>query len=293
MEENYLEGLYIGTVFEKGYGQVSRSIMRDKSISKEAKVIYAYLMSFAGTKMEAFPSWKTICEELGFKSKDTYYKYIKELKEHGIVKVVQQKEKGKWAKNIYSLALRNEQLEEFKSFHKISETEKMGNGFSGNRFFSESNINIPLNINSSLNKEEKETLILKFKDVKNEIPSKYQIKCLIELCNDYEYSIVLKAIEVMAERANKPSISYLKTTLKDWADKGLNTIEKVLISIAEHEEHNKSLREAKRKNAKVSVSKGNKTDNFNNFPQRNYDFNKLEKGLLGIENVNIDDIQEV
>jgi hypothetical protein len=53
-----------------------------------------------------------------------------------------------------------------------------------------------------------------------------------------------------------------------------------------------------KKNKKNHETKAGNTNNkskgnFNNFPQRQYDFNKLEKGLLGIENVNIDDIQEV
>lgn len=86
-----------------GYGIIPKSIMRSK-LSIQAKSIYSYLASFAGNTGKSFPSVKLICSEMGI-SKDTFYKYIKELKEYGVVTVIQERnEKGVFTRSIYYLS---------------------------------------------------------------------------------------------------------------------------------------------------------------------------------------------
>ena len=85
-----------------GYGLVKRNIMRAKDISIEAKAIYSYLCSFAGTGTKAYPLVNTILEELNI-SKTRYYKYLNELQEKGIISIEKVKTESGMMRNIYTL----------------------------------------------------------------------------------------------------------------------------------------------------------------------------------------------
>lgn len=128
-EEQYIEPLFKDTNLENGYGFVSRQIMRDKTLSKNSKALYAYFMSFAGTRFTAFPSRETIKEELGFGSQHTYYESLKELKERGLVTTRQEKrinESGKavYSKTIFTIHIKNNDIELNKnSYSKNCTTE--------------------------------------------------------------------------------------------------------------------------------------------------------------------------
>ena len=96
-----------GTIYEDGYGLLARKVMRDKSLPKQSKLIYAYMCSFAGVKKDgertAFPSVKLQCAELGL-SEDTYYKWRKYLIDKGYIKIKKQRQEGaKFDNNIYSI----------------------------------------------------------------------------------------------------------------------------------------------------------------------------------------------
>lgn len=89
-------------VHDTGYGIISRKVMRDKNLSIESKAIYSYLISFAGTSNRAFPSVELMLEELDI-SRTRFYKYMKELKDNGFVKVEQEKENNRFKRNVYYL----------------------------------------------------------------------------------------------------------------------------------------------------------------------------------------------
>ena len=89
-------------IFEQGYGTIAKKPMKDKKLNVISKAIYAYICSYTGKGEDAFPSQKLICNDLGI-SKDTLAKYMKELKDSGYVTVVQHKEKGKFAQNLYTV----------------------------------------------------------------------------------------------------------------------------------------------------------------------------------------------
>jgi len=98
-----LKNQVIQVVQDTGYGMVSKTVTRNKNISLQAKGIYAYLCGFAGVSNQAYPSVKLMVNELGI-SKDTFYKYIKELTEIGVITVLKtQGEKGKFGHNIYQI----------------------------------------------------------------------------------------------------------------------------------------------------------------------------------------------
>ena len=93
-----------GTVYENGYGQIAKKVMRDKSIHAVAKAIYAYLVSYAGSKDNSFPSVQLMMDELGIRTDGTFYKYRKQLEDAGYITVTQdQGEGGKWLNNVYHI----------------------------------------------------------------------------------------------------------------------------------------------------------------------------------------------
>ena len=85
-----------------GYGLVYQNVMRDKSLSPEAKAIYAYLCSFAGKGETCYPGADMMRDELRM-SKERFYKHIKQLTDAGIVRKVQERPGGQCGKVIYHL----------------------------------------------------------------------------------------------------------------------------------------------------------------------------------------------
>lgn len=83
------------------YGLVHKNVMKDNTLSIHAKAIYSYLCVYAGSTCRSFPSRDLITHELNI-SKDTFTKYMKELKDSKYIHVYQEKqEAGKFAKNVY------------------------------------------------------------------------------------------------------------------------------------------------------------------------------------------------
>ena len=95
-----MDNTEIKVIRDTGFGQVKRSVMRDKSLSIEAKAIYAYFCGFAGNDTKAYPLRDTIVEELGISLK-RYYKYLKELQARGIIKIQTIKTDSGFKRNIY------------------------------------------------------------------------------------------------------------------------------------------------------------------------------------------------
>lgn len=86
----------------RGFGTVEKWVLTDPKINIHAKAIYALLCAYAGGKDSAFPSVDTLVYQLNI-SKDTIYKYIKELRKKGVISVEQIRESGRFSRNIYTL----------------------------------------------------------------------------------------------------------------------------------------------------------------------------------------------
>lgn len=87
-----------------GYGYLPKSVMLDHTLSRNARVLYAYLASFAGMRGKAHPSIELIRSELGM-SLDTLYSCRNELKEHGLMTITKSKadKTQKYFNNVYTL----------------------------------------------------------------------------------------------------------------------------------------------------------------------------------------------
>jgi len=90
-------------IFSEGYGSISKMVMRDKTLPVIAKAIYAYICSYTGPGMAAWPGRKTACDDLKI-NKDTWTKYIKILKEKDYLRVSQRTNKdGSFTSNLYTI----------------------------------------------------------------------------------------------------------------------------------------------------------------------------------------------
>lgn len=85
-----------------GYGLVYSEIMRSKQLTPEAKAIYAYLCSFAGSGDSCFPSVDLMQKEL-LMSSDRFYRHLRPLIAAGIVKKAQERNGNRWGRTVYTL----------------------------------------------------------------------------------------------------------------------------------------------------------------------------------------------
>lgn len=85
-----------------GYGTIPKSVMLDKRLSIQAKGIYTYFCSFAGSGNSAFPKLDNILYHLQI-SEDTYYKYYNQLIKANYIEVEQRQINGRLGVNDYYL----------------------------------------------------------------------------------------------------------------------------------------------------------------------------------------------
>jgi DnaD/phage-associated family protein len=90
--------------------------------------------------------------------------------------------------------------------------------------------------------------------------------------NMYKFSveIVFKACDICFERLGRADFKYIDGILTSWFKDGLKSLEDIAV------------KDAKRVPFKKGTTKAS-GDNFNNFEQRDYDYDSLEKKLLGWE----------
>lgn len=70
----------------KGFGIIAKLVTTDTDLCIGAKALYAYLCSYAGNGTSAYPGRSKILADLKL-SKETYYKYQKELIDQGYIRV--------------------------------------------------------------------------------------------------------------------------------------------------------------------------------------------------------------
>lgn len=205
---------------DTGYGLIPKSIMRDNGLSISAKAIYSYLASFAGNTGQAFPSVSLIIGELGI-SKDTFYKYMDELKEKGAIKISKERSSGKFQRNIYHL---NNKLNPPcpKSSDTVSsdtvssytvEQDTISNSIKSNSIKSNSCSSV-----KEIDGDFKE-LIQAFEQNGFGTISTYTTDHLVKLTDEYTSTWVLDAIKLAVER-NARNLRYVEGILKSWQSKG-------------------------------------------------------------------------
>lgn len=83
---------------------ISKNFVHSKGLSRDARFLFILLQSYIGPNSdEPYPSNETLMEVMGYGSPETLNKYKNELKAGGYLTVTQQRYKGKYKKNIYTL----------------------------------------------------------------------------------------------------------------------------------------------------------------------------------------------
>lgn len=211
------------SVYREGYGIVAKLVMRDKDLSPEAKAIYAYICSFAGSGTTAFPSAELMMHELNMGDK-RFYKFRKELTDKGYISILKQRNGNRREKNIYQIVTEPIEHSRFESVQNESfQSESVQNeSFQNGGSNSNSLISNSLISNSSISSSK-------------ELPNKdiYQCyeqsgfgllnKTLMEML-DADIEIFGKewVIDAMKEavRQNRYKLNYVEGILRNWKADG-------------------------------------------------------------------------
>ncbi|MDU7068788.1 MAG: helix-turn-helix domain-containing protein [Clostridium perfringens] len=269
--------IQVNGIMSQGYGFSPKAVMRDTRLTIEAKAIYSYMSSFAGSGLTAFPTIELQLHELGI-SKSRYYKHRKLLEDLGYITIKQTRVKGKNGKvvngkNIYTIEqfpVEKEEVEvtqnkeshkiiENTMFSEVTQNETPQNSTAQNVESNSNNLNSNnLNSNniSSSSKEDEEE-VKKILDICQIQEFKLSRKDITSLLLVYSFDKIAKAIITASstESTIKNYKGYLISVLND-----MDKIKKVEFTI-----NNK------------------KTNSHANFTQRDQDMNELEKQLLGWE----------
>lgn len=112
--------------------------------------------------------------------------------------------------------------------------------------------------------------ILSYLGIKDGEIMKPQEDMLDKWVNGFAFpiEIIMKACDICFERLSRADFKYIDAILTSWNKDGIKTIEDIQV------------KDKKSTFKKTAPQKGSR-DNFNNFEQRDYDFDSLERKLLG------------
>lgn len=216
------------SVYREGYGIVSKLVMRDRTLSPEAKAIYAYICSFAGSGSTAFPSADLMMSELKMGDK-RFYKFRKELIAKGYITIIKQRNGNRREKNIYMInvepvehsqneSVQNESVQ-FESIQNESFQNEGGN-------INSTNINSINNNSNTINNYNNENSSLKNKDIYD-----FYSKSGFGLLNQTLMEMLDADIEIYgkqwvkdalteAVRNGKYKLNYAEGILRNWKANG-------------------------------------------------------------------------
>ncbi|MDE6314318.1 MAG: DnaD domain protein [Lachnospiraceae bacterium] len=114
--------------------------------------------------------------------------------------------------------------------------------------------------------------------IKNRHPAPVEQKMITVWTKDYGFSldIIVEACNRTMKTVHTPSFEYTDKILARWKKKGVKTMS----DIAALDQAFLKEQEQKKTAPKVSGSHNNSGNKFNNFSQRSYDYDKLERDLL-------------
>lgn len=211
------------SIYREGYGIVAKLVMRDKSLSPEAKAIYSYICSFAGSGTTAFPSAELMMNELNMGDK-RFYKFRKELLGKGYISILKQRNGNRREKNIYQIEIEPVEHSHFESVQSESfQNESSQNESFQNEGSNSNSITINSSINNSLKCNSKE---LPNKDVYTLYEQSgfgFLNSTLIEMIDaDVEIFTKQWVIDAMKEavRQNRYKLGYVEGILRNWKADG-------------------------------------------------------------------------
>lgn len=116
--------------------------------------------------------------------------------------------------------------------------------------------------------------ILNYIGIRDAEVMKPQEEMLNKWINTYNFSleVIYKACDVCFQRINKADFKYIDGILNSWNKEGLKTLNDI------------AQKDTRKITKKPTPKFKTKLDSFNNYEQREYDFEELEKKLLGWDN---------
>ena len=206
-----------------GYGTVYKEVMKNNDLSIEAKAIYSYLTTYAGSKDIAFPSIKLICYELNISEK-RFYKHRKELLDKNIISKHRERTENGFSKTIYTI-----------NHHFVhGQIVRVQNGHGQNGHGQ----NVGTKNNSFKNnsfKNNSDKTSRSFQYISNNlemIQSPIKVQQLEYILNDFkdnQVDIVTVATDYCKE--NNKGINYLIKVLENWSKEGVDTKEKAIAKV--------------------------------------------------------------
>lgn len=136
-----------------GYGMIQRAVMKEKSITIQAKAIYALLCSYTGSNEFCFPTVETIGKDISL-SKPMVIKYLNELEGFGLIQKTKlypdNKIKNHNKYEIFYLESKSDDTTEVKpSLPAQSTTVNLGGNAGLTNIINNNNINIEEKINKA------------------------------------------------------------------------------------------------------------------------------------------------
>lgn len=253
------------SILSKGYGIIPKLIMQ-ANISIEAKAIYAYMCSFAGNGETAFPSIEKIIKDLNI-SESRFYRHRRQLIDCGFIKVQQNKIKGKVVNNTYIIlqAISENKSKNYKKpypqnkgtdrkpYPQIACTEIVCTEIActGNEGSNNNRTNNNKTNNNNINNNNTDVVVNKdFQRILKGFDES-DIKSILKFCfeNHIDIEVVEEKLKIISgmKKVNNRVGALIKAIKEDW-----------------------------------KPNKGQVNNNCN-FSQRDYDYDSLEKQLLGWE----------
>ena len=298
-------------IYENGYGLISKSFMKDKRLTIEAKSIYTYLCSYCGGGITAYPSVALQCSDLCI-SESRYYKHRQLLLEYGYIKIEQERElveyedgtkKEMFSHNVYTIVLnidkeflekkapkkkaiksKTSKTKSAKSIDITNNSENTQNegtqnvgtqnvGNNNNSFNNNSFNNNNIN-NISSSKEEAEEKKEEDNTFNNDL------KTLMSFCNNVNYKLSKeKAKTILLAFGLDKVIKAITTIISTVNTNNIKNYAGYLTATLKDMETTKNITIENK--IEPTTNSNNKPSNFANFTQREYDYDKLEAQLLG------------
>lgn len=117
--------------------------------------------------------------------------------------------------------------------------------------------------------------ILNYLGINNSEIMKPQEELLNKWINVYKFDtqLIKKACDICFQRLNRADFKYIDGILSKWFNDNIKTLDDVAIKDKQHKNNYK--------NSSTNYQKNLKASGFNNFEPRSYDYDSLEKKLLG------------
>ena len=226
-KKDFSDILRVRGILAMGFGVVPKAVMLDDRLTIEAKAIYNYFSSYAGSGDTAFPSVSKVVRELRI-GKDRYYAHFEYLKKYGYITVEENKERGKFSNNVYTL--NDFPCPQNKETVPCPENPDTENPDTENKETNINNININ-NFNNILDEDDDKKALA---EIENEFKKYYSKKItpiirktLKELLDVANKDLLLYSIEKLQD-VDKP-IAYLRAIIKNYLQNDIQTVEQAKV----------------------------------------------------------------